>query len=416
MNESQTSAPVEHFFRHESANLIAVLTRAFGIGRIDLIEDCVQAAMVEAMRAWKKGVPDNPTAWIHRVARNRVLDTLRREKIHDRALAFAGLSADDSTALVDEWLEESQLPDSLLRMMFVCCHPTLDRAAQIALTLRILCGFGIHEISRGLLISSEAAKKRIQRGKTQLAKSGIRLDLPSAAELQARLSVVHDVLYLIFNEGHSASHGHESIRADLCEEAARLCHLLCENENLSTATTRALLALMLFHGARLEARTDDQGNPVLLEDQDRSRWDRRLIGVAQCWLARSRSENLSRFHIEAGISHRHCIADSVESTDWSTIVRLYDRLIAVNDSPLYVLNRAIAMGQAGDTSSAFQELESIRDRREMSDYFFLDCAFARLHELDNNPAAAIDCYLAALSRTTADHEKALLQKKIIALR
>lgn len=416
MNDSHFSTPVEHFFRHESANLIAVLTRAFGINRIDLVEDCVQAAMLAAMNAWKKGVPDNPAAWIHKAARNRVLDALRREKIHDRALAFAGLSTDVSEALVDEWLDESQLSDSLLRMMFVCCHPSLERASQIALTLKILGGFGIHEISRGLLIGTEAVKKRIQRGKKQLADASVTADLPAADELHPRLDAVHNVLYLIFNEGYSTSHGNEAIRADLCEDAARLCHLLCEHEELSTATTRALLALMLFHSARLGARTDSDGNPVLLEDQDRSLWDRGLIRIAQSWLERSRSETVSRFHIEAAISLQHCTANSVESTDWPTIVRLYDRLIAVIDSPLYVLNRAIAMGQAGETSAAISELESIRDRREFSDYSFLDCAFARLHELRNDPTAAIDCYLAALSRSTADHERALLKRKIGALR
>jgi len=415
MNDSHSSAPVEHFFRHESANLIAVLTRAFGISRIDLVEDGVQAAMLEAMNAWKKGVPDNPAAWIHKVARNRVLDALRREKVHDRALAFAGLSTDASAALVDEWLDEAQVPDSLLRMMFVCCHPSLDRASQIALTLKILGGFGVHEISRGLLISTEAVKKRIQRGKKQLAGASVTADLPPADELHSRLDAVHDVLYLIFNEGYSTSHGHEPIRTDLCEEAARLCHLLCEHEDLSTATTRALLSLMLFHGARLDARTDSDGNHVLLEDQDRSLWDRGLIRMAQCWLERSRCENVSRFHIEAAISLQHCIAYSVESTDWSAIVRLYDRLIAAHHSPLYVLNRAIALGQAGETAAALRELESIRDCREMSDYFLIDCAFARIHELDGNKTAAIDCYLAALSRTTADHEMALLKRKISAL-
>jgi len=393
-----------------------VLTRAFGFGRIEQVEDSVQAAMIEALNAWKRaGIPDNPAAWLHRVARNRLLDSLRREKVHDRAVAFAGATFDQSESLVDEWLEEGNVSDSLLRMMFVCCHKTLDRPTQIALTLKILCGFGVHEIARGLLISTEAAKKRIQRGRKTLADRQVRLDLPATGELQERLNAIHDVLYLIFNEGYSASHGADAIRSDLCEEAARLCHLLCEHDDLSTPTTRALLALMLFHGARLDARTDSDGNPILLEDQDRSCWDQRLIHVGKTWLGRSQCTTVSRFHIEAAISLQHCIADSVETTDWPTIVKLYDRIIAVIDSPVYILNRAIALGQAGDTTNGFRELEAVRDRRELSDYFLFHCAFARLHEIDGNTSAAIDCYLTALTRSTAIHEKALLEKKIRAL-
>jgi len=416
MNPS-TNQLVEHFFRHESANLVAVLTRAFGMRRIDLVEDMVQVAMLEAMHAWKqRGVPENPAAWIHRAAKNRILDALRREKTYEKAVALsgqsmAGQSIDDQESIVDRWLEDERLPDSLLRMIFVCCHPSLERKTQIALTLKTLCGFGISEIARGLLLPGETVKKRIQRAKTSLATANVRLELPQGDELTRRLDVVHDVLYLMFNEGYSTSHGTEPIRDDICEEAARLCHLLCESP-CSSPATKALLALLLFHAARLDARTDEDGAVILLEDQDRSTWDRRLIGAAQSWLAKSRADQPTTFHLEAAIAMQHCISPSVEATDWGTIVRLYSRLLERHESPIYALNRAIAVGQAGETREAMSQLESLRGRDVMKNYLLLDCAFARIHELEGNTEEATDCYLVALSKAVAPHEKELLQRKL----
>ncbi len=415
--KQSTNQLVEHFFRHESANLVAVLTRAFGIRRIDLVEDMVQVAMLEAMHAWKqRGVPENPAAWIHRAAKHRILDTLRREKTHEKALALsrpamAGQSIDDQESLVDKWLEEEQLPDSLLRMMFVCCHPSLERKTQIALTLKTLCGFGVSEIARGLLLPGDTVKKRIWRAKTSLATSNVSLELPSDDLLTQRLDIVHDVLYLMFNEGYSPSSGIEPIRDDICEEAARLCHLLCESPYSSPAT-KALLALLLFHSARLDARIDQEGAVVLLEDQDRAKWDCRLIGAAQSWLARSTADRPTTFHLEAAIAMQHCKSPSVEATDWDTIVRLYSRLLQLRESPIYALNRAIALGQAGQRREAMAQLQALRGRKDVKNYLLLDCAFARIHELEGNTQEAVDCYLVALSKAVAPHEKELLEKKL----
>ena len=403
---------VEHFFRHESANLVAVLTRAFGIRRIDLVEDMVQVAMFEAMRAWKqRGAPEQPAAWIHRVAKNRILDALRREKAHEKAIALSGYALDDELVVVDQWLGEDQLPDSLLRMMFVCCHPSLERKTQLALTLKTLCGFGVSEIARGLLLNAETIKKRIQRAKKSLATANVRIELPSEDQLAARLDAVHDVLYLMFNEGYSTSRGSEPIRDDICEEAARLCHVL-GTSRCATPATQALLALLLFHGARLDARIDERGAVVLLEDQDRTKWDRRLIAAAQDWLFQSKTEVPTTFHLEAAIAMQHCVAPSVDATDWATIVRLYSQLLRLRESPIYVLNRAIAIGQAGEPQQALAQLQSLRGRDDLKDYLLLDCAFARIHELDGNTPAAVDSYLAALSKTAVPHEKQLLEKKL----
>ncbi|MDA8019114.1 MAG: sigma-70 family RNA polymerase sigma factor [Thermoanaerobaculia bacterium] len=406
---------VEHFFRHESAILVSVLTRAFGVHSLDLVEDAVQEALLAAVQAWsRRGVPDNPAGWIYRVARNRILDTIRRQKIHQRVTAQLN-SVEAFESRVEEWLQEERLPDSLLRMMFVCCHPTLDRRSQIALTLKILCGFSVAEVARALLISREAAKKRVQRAKKTLAATQIQLELPSSGELPARLEAVHDVLYLLFNEGYSSTLGHEPLRDDLCEEAARLSHMLCEYSGLSTPESRALLALMLAHAARLEARVDSGGNVVLLEDQDRSRWDRPLIHHAQQWFERSKTDPPSRFHLEAGIALTHSLATNIDDTDWQLIVQLYDRLIALHDSPVYILNRAVARAELGDVELGLAELMSIRNHSQMRHYILLDCAIGRLHERAGNPDAAATAYTAARSAATAPHEQALLDRKLARL-
>jgi RNA polymerase sigma factor (sigma-70 family) len=407
-----TDQLVEHFFRHESANLVAVLTRAFGIQRIDLIEDMVQVAMLEAMHAWSRGsIPDQPAAWIHRAAKNRIVDAIRREKVHHDAVLSAGQSIEDRESMVDRWLEEECLPDSLLRMIFVCCHPSLDRKTQIALTLKTLCGFGISEVARGLLLSEETVKKRIQRAKSSLAEANVRLELPAKDQLAERLDVVHDVLYLMFNEGYSTSCGSEPIRDDICEEAVRLCHLLCQSSCASSAT-RALLALLLFHSSRLEARTDVDGAVILLEDQDREKWDRRLIGIAQHWLAMSKTKQPTIFHLEAAVAMQHCLASNIDATDWGLIVDLYDRLLQLRDSPIYALNQAIALGQAGRRREALEQLQSLQEHRDMKNYLLLDCALARIHESEGNRKAAVDCYLAALSKSVVEHEKQLLEKRL----
>ena len=392
-----------------------MLSRAFGVHRIDLIEDMVQSAMLEAMRSWQqKGVPDNPAGWIHRVARNRIVDALRREATHQRAMAFAGQTPAMRDALLDQWLQDDEVPDSLMRMMFVCCHDKLDRQSQVALTLKILCGFSNHEIARGLLLKTEAVKKRIQRAKGQLAKAGLRAELPAASQLQQRLHAIHEVLYLLFNEGYSTSSGINPIRDDLCEEAARLCHILCGHE-LGTTETYALLALMLFHAARLDSRVDGQGAVILLEDQDRSTWNHDLIGIGCAWLRRAGIPT-SHYHLEAAIAMLHCKAPSVSETDWTSIVGLYDRLIEQRPSVIYEFNRSIAIAQAGEVDRALDQLQELRTRNEMNNQrLLLECAIAHLFASKGQVDEATNCYRGALTFVVADHERKLIERKLMAL-
>jgi RNA polymerase sigma-70 factor (ECF subfamily) len=302
---------VEHFFRHEAGRLVSVLTRIFGWRNFDLVEDMVQATLVDALQAWRVRVPDNPSGWVHRVAKNKVLDALRRDQIGHRALAEWAAARPAHEVRLDELFLDDEIEDSQLRMMFACCHPRLARENQLALTLKALCGFGNSEIARALLVTEETVKKRLQRATRDLIDHQIALHPPRAGELAQRQDSVHQVLYLLFNEGYSSSESETAIRDDLCEEAVWLCHLLCSHERFRTPTTRALLALMLFHAARLDARRDRRGSLLLMEEQDRGQWDRRLIGRAQELLNEAAEGTvLSTFHLEAGIACLHCVASN----------------------------------------------------------------------------------------------------------
>ena len=273
---------VEHFFRREAGRLVAVLTRFFGWRNFDLVEEMVQATLVDALQSWRaRGIPENPSAWVHRVAKNKVLDSLRRTEIQRRVTLEWAANRPSPREGIDDLFLDTSIEDSQLRMIFACCHPSLARENQIALTLKTLCGFGISEIARALLVPEETVKKRLQRATLDLVDHGVYLETPEHSQLIERLGAVHQVLYLIFNEGHSCSKGEAAIRTDLCEDAAHLCYLLCSHPRFSTPTTRALMALMLFHAARLDARLDDQGSILLMEDQDRGKWDERLIRRAR---------------------------------------------------------------------------------------------------------------------------------------
>jgi RNA polymerase sigma factor (sigma-70 family) len=354
-----TVAPlVEHFFRHEAARLVSVLTRVFGWRHFDLVEDMVQSTLLDALQAWRVQVPENPSGWLHRVAKNKILDALRRNQIGRRIVEELAAAQTPHEGELDELFLDSEIEDSQLKMMFACCHPRLARENQLALTLKALCGFGNSEIARALLVEEETVKKRLQRATRDLVENQIQLEPPPAEELVSRLDSVHQVLYLLFNEGYSSSAGEAAIREDLCEEAARLCHLLCSHPRFAMPPTQALMALMLFHAARFDARLDASGFVLLIADQDRGKWDQRLIQRAQEFLDLSaRGTAVSVYHLEAGIALHHCAAKSFDETNWSAILRLYDALIAIHDSPVYLLNRAIVIAQIDGPAAGIRALD-----------------------------------------------------------
>ncbi len=402
----------EQFLRRESASLIAVLTRAFGFASIELVEDSVQEAMLQALQSWRLGgVPERPAAWLHRVAKNRMISAVRRNR-------RAGEVDEHLTATLDPSasIEPDEVQDSLLSMIFACCHPSLERRSQLALTLKMLCGLGDQEIARGLLASTGSIKRRVSRAKKLLLEAGTALTMPSPQELEGRLDVVQEVLYLLFNEGYSASRGELPVRIDLCEEAARLAHLLCES-GLAQPATRALLALMLYHAARLESRTGEDGAIVLLGDQDRRAWDWKMIAVAESWFERSATgTTVSRFHLEAGIARLHCVAPSLEATDWNEVVRHYDVLMQLYPSPLYRLNRAVAACQLGRLDEALTELQSLDGSGALEEYPLLHCALADALVRAGDHATAHLHLRRALVHVQVPRERELIERRLKALR
>jgi RNA polymerase sigma-70 factor (ECF subfamily) len=405
---------VEHFFRHEAGRLVSVLTRVFGWRNFDLVEETVQATLIQALQSWQtRGVPKNPSGWIHRVAKNKILDALRRDEIRQRVTRDWAMGRASQEDGIEDLFQESEIEDSQLRMIFACCHPILTRENQIALTLKTLCGFGDSEIARALLVNQETIKKRLQRAKQELIDRQVSLEPPEAEELAGRLDVVHQVLYLIFNEGYSSSRGEQAIRTDLCEEAARLCHLLCTHERCQTPASFALMALMLFHAARLDARLDAQGSVLLIEDQDRDKWDRRLIQRAEQFLDQSAEGTVvTPYHLEAGIALHHCRANSFAETNWPAIRRLYDALIRMDPSPIYLLNRAIVVAEIEGPRAGIEALQSAAEDESMSRYHLLDATLGELYRRAGDLPQARRHFEAAKQKTASPSDHDLINRRL----
>lgn len=360
---SQSHKLVEHFFRHESARLVASLTRLFGIRHLGLVEDVVQSALLRALTSWSlKGIPPEPGAWLHRVAYRLAVDALRRDtRWHPigsrQAEAPASVPCDD------------EVGDDLLRMIFVCCDDAVPTESQVALALKTLCGFGVNEISRALLTTEANVARRISRAKEKLRSVGLDPGALTAAMIQDRLEAVLAVIYLLFNEGYSATCADRLIREELCEEAIRLALILAEHPLTVGAQTAAFMALLLFHAARLETRVDDQGMLLLFADQDRQSWDQRLIAEAFRWFTRSASgDRLTRYHAESWIAAEHCRARRFEETNWDRIVQAYDLLIRLAPSPIHELNRAIAIAERNGPEVGWQTLQGIDAERLAEQY------------------------------------------------
>ena len=304
---SEPRVLVEHFFRHEFGRLCAVLTRSLGVRRLDLVEDVVQAALVQALETWsRRGVPEDPAGWLYRTARNLAIDALRRERTHAQALPRLAEDAErESSPLEAHFADE--IGDEPLRLLFVCCHEAVPAESRVAIALRTLCGFSTAEIARALLTTDANVQKRIERARDRLRELDVDFDTPAAAQLCARLDAVLAVVYLLFSQGCHVTHGDMPIRRDLCDEARRLARMLAAHRVGDVPAVHALLALMRFHGARFDARVALDGAIVLLEEQDRSAWNWSDVREGMAWLARSAAgDELTRYHVEAGIAWEHC--------------------------------------------------------------------------------------------------------------
>jgi RNA polymerase sigma-70 factor (ECF subfamily) len=410
---------VGSLFRHESGRLLSSLVRLLGVANLELAEDVVQDTLCRALETWKFGrVPENPSGWLMRVARNRALDVIRRERNVRRFAPEVGRLLDSEWTLaptVDAILGEGSIPDAELRMMFSCCHPRLRPETQVALILKVLCGFSVGEIARAFLTGEAAIEKRLVRARAAVKSSGALYEVSGEARIRERLGAVHAAVYLLFNEGYHGSHPERAVRQELCNEALRLGALLAAHPATGTPSTFALMALLCMNAARLPARLDDRGSLVLLEAQDRSRWDARLIEEGFAWLDRSAAGDAldPSYHLEAAIAACHAAAPDFASTDWRTIVHFYDLLLAASPSPVVALNRAIALGQAEGPERGLEAIAAI-DAAALAGYPFADAAAGDLHRRAGHLAEAEACFRRALAAARNPSESRLLEEKIAA--
>jgi RNA polymerase sigma factor (sigma-70 family) len=398
-----------HFFRREAGRLLASLTRVFGVRNLALAQDVAQDALCRAWEVWKfSGVPENPSAWLSATARRRAIDAFRRERTARTFAPEIGRQLDSEWTLapaVAELFAESAIKDDLLRVMFSCCQPKLPEQAQVMLILHTVCGFGIAEVAAAFLSSEAATEKRIARAKQALASSKALFELGREREVARRLPAVQRALYLLFNEGYHGASGESAITEELCAEAIRLARLLVGCGATRTPGSRALLALMCLHAARLPARIDAEGNLSSLAQQDRSRWDRKLLAEGEHWLDESASgDEVSEYHFEAAIAALHARAARTEDTDWRGIVAMYDRLFAMRPSPVIALNRAIAVAQAEGPERGLEAIARIEDAKRLKKYPFFAAATGELELRAGRPERAQAHFLDAksLARSAAE--------------
>lgn len=373
-------ALVEHFFRHEYGRTVSYLVRVFGASRIELIEDCVQSSMMFALTSWaQRGLPDNPGAWLTRAAKNAIIDRIRHERMAETV-------ADEVYATNIPTNTTNQMPNEIgddeLRMLFICCDDALKPQVQLVLALKILCGFNVKEIALRLFSNEETIRKRIARGRQQFRSLSSKMENPSESAMKTRLGSVHRVIYLLFNEGYSSAKPDQFIRRELCQEAIRLGDILCKHP-VSNRESWALLALMHLHHARIDARSDVHGGILLLEEQNRSLWNKLSIySGMHCLINSGNTGTPSRFHIEAAILLEHCNAKTYEDTNWPDIISLYEVLEQISPSPLNTLNQSIAVAEWKGPAAGLTLLESLTPPAWLARYYLWDGTLGELYRRD----------------------------------
>jgi RNA polymerase sigma-70 factor (ECF subfamily) len=406
----QFEAALERLYREESRRVLATLIRL--LGDFDLAEEALHEAFRAAMEQWpEQGVPDNPRAWLVSAGRFKAIDQLRRQA-RFQALDDVEEPAGGEAQNLDQYGEH--LEDDRLRLIFTCCHPALAPDAQVALTLREICDLTTEEIASAFLATPPTIAQRIVRAKNKIRDARIPYEVPGRRELPERLEAVLRVVYLVFNEGYFASSGDQLTRQHLSAEAIRLGRLLCEL--LPEAEVRGLLALMLLQESRRAARSDADGLPVLLEEQDRSLWDRELIaeGEAQIQTAFASGE-IGPYCLQAAIAAVHAEAPSVEATDWAQIVGLYEVLLAANPSPVIELNRAVALAMRDGADAGLRQVEAILERGELADYHLAHAARADLNRRLGRWDEARSAYRRALQLSQQGMDRQFLERRLAEL-
>ncbi|MCH8020898.1 RNA polymerase sigma factor [candidate division KSB1 bacterium] len=417
LESKNVSQLVEHLFRHQAGQVGSTLTRFFGVQNLDLVEDVVQETLLKALQQWMfQGIPENPAGWILQSAKNRAIDVLRRQstfrnkqtEIADKIEQDFNSSIEDPNITLDHEFKDDQL-----KMIFVCCHPAISREARIALTLKTLCGFSVTEIARAFLSQESTIAQRLVRAKRKIRESDFPFELPDQPEITGRLDSVLEVLYLLFNEGYSAHQGEVLVRDDLCEEAIRLTCILAEHPVGDQPKVHALLAMLFLQASRLPARVDCEGNLLVLKEQDRTLWDEGLVQSGFHHLDRAASgDELSEYHLQAGIASCHATAESYESTDWQRILAYYDELVNMNHSPVVALNRAVALSMVLGPEAGIEALEKLKSLPPMKSYYLLPATYAEFFIQMGKAKQAIKFYRKALELVGTEPEKRFLLRKL----
>jgi len=351
--------PIPDLYRSEFSKITSVLSKAFGFEHLEIAEDIASDTFLAASENWKaKGVPENAVAWLYTVARNKAKDYLKREQVFRQKVSPQIFTAESYDVNID--LSSKNIKDSQLQMMFAICNPVISTEAQIGLSLRILCGFGIDEIAAAFLSNKQTINKRLFRAKEKLRQEKVKIEFPADAEIDVRLETVLTTLYLLFNEGYYSTSQNKTLRKELCLEAMRLNYLLLENESTNKPAVNALLSLMCFHASRFDARINSNGEMVLYEEQDTSLWNKELILQGEFFLNKAATgDRLSKYHAEAAIAFWHTNKQDTKEK-WDNILQLYNKLLIIEYSPIAALNRTYALAKATNKMEAIIEAEKLK--------------------------------------------------------